>query len=308
MNRHSTGSGAGGGLPPGPPGTDAAFCSPEQRVSLGSYALGALDPPEADQVRRHLLECPACRAEYRELAAVPAVLARITETEMAAGPVPPGGEMLARLLERAAAREGSFAVGGGGGAGASGAGMAPSIFDTGSFGAVGAGTGPGGGSGSGRQGRTHGRRRASVRQSSRALAGGRFSSPLRKFGLALAGAGLAAAAVAGVYAVTSSPAGAPSKTITAMNKAMGISGSVSYKPTEWGSWVQVTMHNVPPGDDCSLVAVDSKGDRAVASSWWAPSSGTATIPGGVAMDTSDIVKFQVVTSTGTTLLDIPVGK
>ena len=147
-----------------------------------------------------------------------------------------------------------------------------------------------------------------MRQSSRALASGRFNSPFKKLGLALAGAGLAAAAVAGVYAVTSSPAGAPSKTITAMNKAMGITGSVSYKPTEWGSWVQVTMHNVPPGDDCSLVAVDSKGDRAVASSWWAPSSGTATIPGGVAMDTSDIVKFQVVTSTGTTLLDIPVGK
>ena len=302
MNRHSTGSGTGGGLPPGPPGTDAAFCSPEQRVSLGSYALGALDPPEADQVRRHLLECPACRAEYRELAAVPALLARITETEMAAGPVPPGGEMLTRLLDRAAAREGSVPVG------TSGLGMAPGVFDTGSFGAVGAASGPGGASGGGRQGRTHGRRRAAVRQSSRALASGRFSSPFGKLGLALAGAGLAAAAVAGVYAVTSNPAGVSSKTITAANKAMGITGSVSYKPTEWGSWVQVTMHNVPPGDDCSLVAVDSKGDRAVASSWWAPSSGTATIPGGVAMDTSDIVKFQVVTSTGTTLLDIPVGK
>ena len=314
MNRHSTGSGAGGGLPPGPPGTDAAFCSPEQRVSLGSYALGALDPPEADQVRRHLLECPACRAEYRELAAVPALLARITETEMAAGPVPPGGEMLTRLLERAAAREGSVAVGAQGPG--TGLGMAPGVFDTGTFGAVGAasGAGPGGsgggagGTGGGRQGRTHGRRRAAVRQSSRALASGRFSSPFGKLGLALAGAGLAAAAVAGVYAVTSNPAGTPSKTITAANKAMGITGSVSYKPTEWGSWVQVTMHNVPPGDDCSLVAVDSKGDRAVASSWWAPSSGTATIPGGVAMDTSDIVKFQVVTSTGTTLLDIPVAK
>jgi anti-sigma factor RsiW len=293
VNRHSTGSGAGSGLPPGPPGTDAGFCSPEQRVSLGSYALGALDPPEADQVRRHLLECPACRAEYRELAAVPALLARITETEMAAGPVPPGGEMLTRLLERAAAREGSAPNA------TATLGMAPGAFDIGGAGVGGTG---------GRQGRTHGRRRAAVRQSSRALVNRRFSSPFGKLGLALAGAGLAAAAVAGVYTLTSNPAATASKTITAANSAMGITGSVSYKPTEWGSWVQVTMHNVPPGDDCSLVAVDSKGDRAVASSWWAPSSGTATIPGGVAMDTSDIVKFQVVTSTGTTLLDIPVGK
>lgn len=298
MNRHSTGSGAGGGLPPGPPGTDAAFCSPEQRVALGSYALGALDPPEADQVRRHLLECPACRAEYRELAAVPALLARITETEMAAGPVPPGGEMLTRLLERAAAREGSAP------GATSGLQTVPGVFDPAGAGGVGVGVGTG--APAGRQGRTHGRRRAAVRQSSRALVRSRFSSPFGKLGIALAGAGLAAAAVAGVYAVTEKPAGVTSKTFTAANKAMGITGSVSFKPTEWGSWVQVTMHNVPPGDDCSLVAVDSKGDRAVASSWWAPSSGTATIPGGVAMDASDIVKFQVVASTGTTLLDIPV--
>jgi len=119
---------------------------------------------------------------------------------------------------------------------------------------------------------------------------------------------LAAAAVISVYAGTAGSNAPVTTTINAANAAMGITGTVQYHATEWGSWVQVTMHNVPPGDDCSLVAVDSKGDRAVASSWWAPSSGTATIPGGVAMDTSDIVKFQVVTSTGTTLLDIPVGK
>ena len=261
------------------------MCSPEQRVALGSYALGALDPVEADHVRRHLLECPECRAEYRELAAVPALLARITETEMASGPVPPGDELLSRLLERAASRESPVPA---------------SVETTGSFEALGAGS---------RLPATHGRRRGAVRQSSRALVGARSGGgTLRKMGLVLTGAGLAAAAVIGVYAANSGSATTGSKTIDATNKAMGITGSVSYKPTEWGSWVQVTMHNVPPGDDCSLVAVDSKGDRAVASSWWAPSSGTATIPGGVAMDTSDIVKFQVVTSTGTTLLDIPVAK
>jgi putative zinc finger protein len=284
VNRHTSGSGAGGGLPPGPPGADAGFCTPEQRVALGSYALGALDPVEADQVRRHLLECPGCRAEYRDLAAVPALLARITETEMAAGPVPPGGELLSRLLERAAAHEGSVPQ--------------PAVETTGSFDTVGAG----------RQG-THGRRRAAVRQSSRALVRPRSGGMLAKFGLVLSGAGLAAAAVAGVYALNSgSSTTTSSKTIAAANAAMGITGSISYKPTEWGSWVQVTMHNVPPGDDCSLVAVDAKGDRQVASSWWAPSSGTATIPGGVAMEASNIVKFEVVASNGGTLLDIPVAK
>ena len=88
--------------------------------------------------------------------------------------------------------------------------------------------------------------------------------------------------------------------------AMGITGTVHYHATEWGSWVQVTMHNVPPGDDCMLLAVDGKGNRVVASTWWAPSSGTATIPGGVAMQADEISKFQVVTATGKTLLDVPV--
>jgi hypothetical protein len=288
VNRNSSAPGAGGGLPPGPPGIDSGFCSPEQRVALGSYALGALDPVEADQVRQHMLECPGCRAEYRELAAVPALLARITETEMAAGPVPPGGELLSRLLERAAAHEGS----------------APeaTVETTGSFDAVGV-------AGGGRQAtRSHGRRRAAVPQSSRALVRPRSGGVLGKLGLVLSGAGLAAAAVAGVYALNSGPTTTASKTIQGTNNAMGITGSISYKPTEWGSWVQVTMHNVPPGDDCSLVAVDAKGDRQVASSWWAPSSGTATIPGGVAMQASDIVKFEVVASNGGTLLSIPVAK
>lgn len=293
------------GYPPGyPPAADS--CSPDQRIALGSYALGALDPAEADQVRMHLVDCAACRAEYRELAAVPAVLARITETEMAAGPVPPDGELLTRLLEKAAARE------------ASGRGAVP--------GSAAAGQAPGRGAAQGVPGFAEGldaetghggraRRRRSARQKP---AGRRRSgvfavlwsgSLMRRVTIAAAGGALAAVAVITVYAGTggSKPPVAFSKTINATNSAMGISGTVQYHATEWGSWVQVTMRNVPPGDDCMLLAEDGKGNRVVASTWWAPSSGTATIPGGVAMEADEISKFQVVTATGKTLLDVPVS-
>jgi len=300
---HHAGAGSGRGRT-GPPGYPPAAesCSPEQRFSLGSYALGALDPFEADQVRLHLVECAACRAEYRELAAVPAVLARITETEMAASPVPEDSQMLSRLLAKAAIRDPSaFAP--------EPAGAAAEQTAVGGFAPAGAG-----GYDTAVEGQptshshTRGRRRAAVRQKSRIVAGLWSGSLLRRAGMAAAAGALAAAAVLGVFTVFSKPhpPSAFSNSIKAENTQMGISGSLQYHATEWGSWVQVTMRNVPPGDDCMLLAVDDKGNRVVASTWWAPSSGTATIPGAVAMEADSIKKFEVVTATGATLLSLPV--
>lgn len=300
---HHAGAGAGHGRtgPPGyPPGypPPAESCSPDQRIALGSYALGALDPLEADQVRRHLVECAACRTEYRELAAVPSVLARITETEMAAGPMPADSEMLTRLLARAAAREAT-----GFGATSPGAHAAPdaSAATAGAHAASASSAGPG-------HSRAR-RRRGAVSQKPARIASLWSGSLLRRASIAAAGGVLTAAAVIGVYSVTagSTTPTVFSKTVQATNVRMGISGTIQYHAAEWGSWVQVTMHNVPPGDDCMLLAVDGKGNRVVASTWWAPSSGTATIPGGVAMEADSIAKFQVVTADGKTLLEAPVS-
>lgn len=293
------------GYPPGyPPAADS--CSPDQRIALGSYALGALDPVEADQVRTHLVDCAACRAEYRELAAVPAVLARITETEMAAGPVPPDGELLTRLLEKAAAREAS-----GRGAVPNPAAASPASAWSGQgsagFADPDLDLSPGGSSHSGRARRRRpARQKSSGHQKSGLLSSLWSGSLVRRVSIAAAGGVLAAAAVISVYAGTTGSGTPVTNTINASNAAMGITGQVKYHATEWGSWVQVTMHNVPPGDDCMLLAVDNKGNRVVASTWWAPSSGTATIPGGVAMEADEITKFEVVTATGKTLLDAPV--
>jgi hypothetical protein len=61
---------------------------------LDDYLADTLSPAEADGLRRHLEECPACAAELRELSALRRELARLPAP--AAGP-----EVLERLLARA---------------------------------------------------------------------------------------------------------------------------------------------------------------------------------------------------------------
>jgi hypothetical protein len=90
---------------------------PEARISLGVYVLGAIDPGERTQVEGHLATCRDCRDELAGLAALPALLARVTAEEAMAlaagdGPPPaghPGGpqappELLATVLDLTAAR------------------------------------------------------------------------------------------------------------------------------------------------------------------------------------------------------------
>jgi len=44
------------------------------RTLLGGYVLGALEPDEVEEVRRHLSHCSACAAEHGQLMGVPAML------------------------------------------------------------------------------------------------------------------------------------------------------------------------------------------------------------------------------------------
>jgi Anti-sigma-K factor rskA/Putative zinc-finger len=50
-----------------------AACN-ECRTLLGGYVLHALEPDEAETVRRHLSECAACATEHGELMGVPSIL------------------------------------------------------------------------------------------------------------------------------------------------------------------------------------------------------------------------------------------
>ncbi|GGQ04867.1 anti-sigma factor family protein [Streptosporangium pseudovulgare] len=69
----------------------------EVRMSLGVYALGALDPEERVLVEAHLAECAACRTEAEELGGVAALLGRVAEEDVAQAVSPPR-VVLDRLL------------------------------------------------------------------------------------------------------------------------------------------------------------------------------------------------------------------
>jgi anti-sigma factor RsiW len=51
---------------------------PGWRGDLAAYLVGALDPQACAAVRRHLGTCPACEAEYQDLAPVVSRLALLT--------------------------------------------------------------------------------------------------------------------------------------------------------------------------------------------------------------------------------------
>ena len=65
----------------------SAACS-ECRTLLGGYVLGAIEPDEADAVRRHLAECAECAIEHDELAGVPVLLDMAGDDEVAREPPP----------------------------------------------------------------------------------------------------------------------------------------------------------------------------------------------------------------------------
>ena len=68
---------------------------------LGGYVLGALEPEEAEAVRRHLSRCPDCAREHARLAELPALLSLVGHAEAAPAPAPAVEE---RILD-AVARE-----------------------------------------------------------------------------------------------------------------------------------------------------------------------------------------------------------
>jgi anti-sigma factor RsiW len=255
------------------------------REELGAYLLGALEADEAERVRLHLEQCPECRAAYAELAPVVDLMAKVPAEAFAAEqsadePLDPA--MWERLRTRA---------------GLPGAAQTPSdvrFQAAPSLPRSKAGTRPP------RSGAPTGPRRQARR-------------PMRPATAALISGVLVAVAAFGIYEGTRPASTVPAvalsntETVSATNAADGVSGSVQYRPTGWGSWVQITLSGVKPGDACVLYAEDGHGNKAVASSWWAPPvlGQSATIPGGVNMQASDIKSFQVITTVGDVLLNIP---
>jgi anti-sigma factor RsiW len=82
----------------------------EIRQALGVYVLGAIDPAERAVVDRHIASCTACRDELAGLAALPALLGRVSLDEVdsavrtAGDPAQPPPALLRSMLTELARR------------------------------------------------------------------------------------------------------------------------------------------------------------------------------------------------------------
>src|SRR5262249_23557492 len=74
------------------------------RSLLGAYALGGLDPREAQLVHDHLLTCAECRREVAEFADLRSAMDDVPPEAFLDGP-PDGGDLRLRRTTRAAGAE-----------------------------------------------------------------------------------------------------------------------------------------------------------------------------------------------------------
>jgi anti-sigma factor RsiW len=71
-------------------------------TDVGAYVIDALEPQERQGVRAHLEVCPACAAEVRDLAGLPALLATVPPPGPALPPPEPSEVAFLRLRRSAA--------------------------------------------------------------------------------------------------------------------------------------------------------------------------------------------------------------
>jgi hypothetical protein len=94
----------------------------------------------------------------------------------------------------------------------------------------------------------------------------------------------------------------------------GIEAKLGMAEKAWGTQVALQLSKVNGPLTCQLVAVSKDGTQQTISNWNVPSAGYGTksqpnpltIDGGAALSTSNIDRFDVVTSTGKTLVSINV--
>ncbi|KUN09465.1 hypothetical protein AQI95_05515 [Streptomyces yokosukanensis] len=253
------------------------------RMALGGYVLGGLSPAETEQVRAHLATCDACRAEYEQLAGLPALLAMVTPAEAAGRTAPAGHEDLADRLVRRAAEEAQGAP-----QEPSGIPSAPQAPEAGLI----------------------------DRMLQQAAARRRRTWRLQLAGAAASLMLVAAAAVGGTWlaagtSVTSQgkqpgpAAPTPSRTFSGTDSTTGVTASVKVFSSAWGSVLQVSAHGAPAGVICRLQAIGPGGTRADAATWRAGAYPPGTkIPGAVPMTPGAIERFEIIAGNGQKLVTI----
>jgi hypothetical protein len=291
------------------------------RLLLGVYVLGGLSEHEEYSVRMHLSRCAPCRAEYDELADVPALLDLLAEDKAAGG--------VNDLIDVAAdGRRGAEAEVRGGvdrpgdGGGVSGwfgdrvvgvDGPVPARSGDPVLGVNGPVPGWFGDRVLGVDGPVPARSGDPAEDARDAkLAAARRAA--RRARLVAAVAGIAAVTTGGVaaWAIGTRPTSRPEVSAWsgvhsyAWSQTAGVTASVELEGTAWGTKILLMMSHLPKNQHWTLIALTQGGAREPAASWQNTSQTSAEVPGAVAFPLSQLSRLDVVTAAGRTLVSIRV--
>ncbi|MFE2865961.1 anti-sigma factor family protein [Embleya sp. NPDC059259] len=258
--------------PAGPP---ARLGCAVARLDLGAFVVGALAENEAARVRQHVATCPRCRAEYEELAGLPALLARLTEAEAQASGVAANGAAPAHVLSAAARqadrrRRSRHLV-----AAAAAVLMVLAGFTGWALG--------------------------DTSDTGDPVAAPPTASPGRPSGTA---------GPAGTATPPGQPPGQPGGRIArGGDPRSGMGAELRYAATAWGSSVDLSLSGIRPGTRCQLDVYGTRGRVETASSWVVPTGDYGPgdpIRGATSIPVGEITRFAVKTvGDGEQLLEIP---
>lgn len=126
-------------------------------------------------------------------------------------------------------------------------------------------------------------------------------------GIGLGAAGvLALRSVGGSTAVPPPSSSAPVSPVafTARDAGSGVSARIAVTEREWGTAMEVTVSDEPPGRQCALMVYRHDGSREVAG-WWSTRGGELyAIPAATSFDLTSIDRFEVVTDDRTPLVTV----
>ncbi|TKK90861.1 hypothetical protein FDA94_03615 [Herbidospora galbida] len=308
------------------------------KISLGVYALGALDARETAMVEAHLDTCDECTAELAELSGLPPMLARVSAADVEHAAAPPRA-VLDRLLADSARRRRRGRIT------RTMLGLAAGVAIVGWGGAVlidsapemGTSTAAGGAPESAQipaaQDRTEGYSAAEARPlmteepSPEGAAAGTGPSEIDvapSSASATAPSNRRPPATEPPQPEESAPAAdasaadepATTKLAPESTTVEGSRGKVTLRldltAGEGGTEVAATMTGVPVDTKCELFAIPRQGPETPVASWDVQAGGeyqegTATFRGSTSLPVAEIARFELRAANGQRLITIPVG-
>lgn len=252
--------------------------SEHDRSQLGAYALGALEPAEAQAVRDHLAGCADCSDEVAGFEDLKAALGEVPPEAFLDGPPADGDLLLQRTVREARATATAAETGRTSARTPDPAGAAADITD-----AV----------------------PAPARRSRWLLAAAAV--------VVIASAGVGAGVLVsteldepGAVPSAATPAGTRQATVT--DARSGATMATTVEPRNGWSWVNVQISGLAKGYECELRVVDKSGKAYVAGSWLISDKGAregAKFSGGVVIPVEQVRSVDLVTLSGKRVVSTP---